>query len=41
MALPQMMRAIAIREPGGPEVLVETQVPVPVPGPGDDIEAGP
>ena len=26
------MQAVAIREPGGPEVLVETTVPVPVPG---------
>jgi putative PIG3 family NAD(P)H quinone oxidoreductase len=30
-----MMRAIAIAQPGGPEVLVEQQVPVPVPGVGE------
>jgi putative PIG3 family NAD(P)H quinone oxidoreductase len=30
-----MMRAIAIREPGGPQVLVESQVPVPRPDPGE------
>lgn len=35
MTLPDSMRAIAISAPGGPEVLVETQVPVPVPGPGE------
>lgn len=35
MALPVMMRGIEIREPGGPEVLVEALVPVPVPGPGE------
>mgnify|MGYP001040067233 FL=1 len=35
MAIPDMMRAIAIAQPGGPEVLVEQQVPVPVPGPGE------
>ncbi|MBT2186873.1 NAD(P)H-quinone oxidoreductase [Sphingobium nicotianae] len=35
MAVPQMMRAVAISAPGGPEVLVETQVAVPVPGPGE------
>src|SRR5438046_65609 len=28
------MTAIAIREPGGPEVLVPVKLPVPVPGPG-------
>jgi len=28
-----MMTAIAIREPGGPDVLVPVQLPVPVPGP--------
>ena len=28
------MTAIAIREPGGPEVLVTARIPVPVPGPG-------
>jgi len=35
MAMPEMMRAIAIAAPGGPEVLQEVRVPVPVPGPGD------
>jgi len=35
MILPAMMRAIAISEPGGPNVLVETQVPLPVPEPGE------
>lgn len=30
----QQMTAIAIREPGGPEVLVPVKLPVPVPGPG-------
>lgn len=35
MAVPEMMRAIAIRAPGGPEMLVEQRLPVPVPGPGD------
>ncbi len=30
----KMMTAIAIREFGGPEVLVPVQIPVPVPGPG-------
>ncbi|MBN8819711.1 MAG: NAD(P)H-quinone oxidoreductase [Sphingomonas sp.] len=35
MAIPDMMRAIAIAQPGGPEVLVEQQVPVPVPGAGE------
>ena len=29
------MTAIAIREPGGPEVLVPVRLPVPVPGPGE------
>ena len=29
------MRAIAIREPGGPEVLVPVELPVPEPGPGE------
>src|SRR4051794_16438702 len=28
------MTAIAIREPGGPDVLVPVKLPVPVPGPG-------
>lgn len=35
MAVPDMMRAIAISAPGGPEVLIEQCLPVPVPGPGD------
>ncbi len=35
MPLPEMMRAIEISAPGGPDVLVEGQVPVPAPGPGD------
>lgn len=35
MGIAERMRAIAISAPGGPEVLVETQVEVPVPGPGD------
>lgn len=35
MAIPDIMRAIAIAQPGGPEVLVEQQVPVPVPGVGE------
>jgi NADPH2:quinone reductase len=30
--MPNEMQAVAIREPGGPDVLVETTVPVPVPG---------
>jgi putative PIG3 family NAD(P)H quinone oxidoreductase len=37
------MYAIAIREPGGPEVLTWTEVPDPVPGPGEvviDVAAG-
>lgn len=34
MSLPEKMRAIAISAPGGPEVLVETEVATPVPGPG-------
>ena len=34
-ALPASMRAIAIRQPGGPDVLEMTQQPLPVPGPGD------
>lgn len=34
MILPQTMRAIEITEPGGPEVLKPTSVPVPVPGHG-------
>ena len=35
MTLPATMRAIEIREPGGPEVLVETTRPVPVPRAGE------
>jgi NADPH:quinone reductase len=35
MAIPETMLAIAIRAPGGPEVLVETRTAVPVPGPGE------
>ncbi|MFV0410619.1 MAG: NAD(P)H-quinone oxidoreductase [Paracoccus sp. (in: a-proteobacteria)] len=31
MSLPDMMRAVAIREPGGPEVLTETRCAVPLP----------
>jgi NADPH2:quinone reductase len=34
-ALPERMTAIAIREPGGPEVLVPQQHPVPKPGDGE------
>ena len=34
MSLPETMRAVAIREPGGPEVLVPAERPVPVPGHG-------
>jgi NADPH2:quinone reductase len=30
--MPNEMQAVAIREPGGPDVLVETTVPLPVPG---------
>jgi NADPH2:quinone reductase len=33
--LPTTMQAIAIREPGGPEVLELVERPVPVPGPGE------
>lgn len=33
--LPEMMTAIEISAPGGPEVLVPCQRPVPVPGPGE------
>ncbi len=33
--LPERMTAIAIREPGGPEVLVPVMVPRPEPGPGE------
>ena len=35
MTLPATMTAIAIRAPGGPEVLVPEQRPVPAPGPGE------
>lgn len=34
-SLPDSMTAVAIREPGGPEVLVAEQRPVPRPGPGE------
>src|ERR1700736_2948362 len=34
-SLPTHMTAIAIRSPGGPEVLVPQRVPVPTPGPGE------
>ncbi|HMN55546.1 MAG TPA: alcohol dehydrogenase catalytic domain-containing protein, partial [Sphingopyxis sp.] len=34
-SLPETMTAIAIREPGGPEVLVPETRPVPRPGPGE------
>lgn len=34
-AIPARMRAIGIRAPGGPEVLVPEERPVPVPGPGE------
>jgi len=35
MTLPSRMTAIAIRAPGGPEMLVPEQRPVPAPGPGE------
>lgn len=35
MSRPETMTAVAIREPGGPEVLVPERRPVPVPGPGE------
>jgi NADPH2:quinone reductase len=35
MTLPATMTAIAIRTPGGPEMLVPEQRPMPVPGPGE------
>ena len=35
MSLPTSMTAIAIKAPGGPEVLVPTQIAVPVPGDGE------
>ena len=34
-ALPETMTAVAIREPGGPEVLTVVERPVPRPGPGE------
>jgi NADPH:quinone reductase len=34
-SLPTHMTAIAIRSPGGPEVLVPQQIPLPPPGPGE------
>lgn len=37
MDLPHVMRAVEIREPGGPEVLVPATVPVPVPGHGQIV----
>ena len=33
--LPPSMKAIVIRAPGGPEMLVEQDRPMPVPGPGE------
>ncbi|MCH8239948.1 MAG: alcohol dehydrogenase catalytic domain-containing protein [Proteobacteria bacterium] len=33
-AIPETMTAIAITEPGGPEVLQPRELPVPAPGPG-------
>ena len=35
MALPEMMRAIEIAQPGGPEVLRPAMRPLPTPGPGE------
>jgi len=35
MAIAEMMRAVVITQPGGPEVLVEQDVPVPVPAAGE------
>ena len=35
MALPEMMRAIEIAQPGGPEVLRPATRPLPKPGPGE------
>src|SRR5215813_2470146 len=35
MSLPATMTAVAIRAPGGPEVLVPEQRPLPAPGPGE------
>jgi putative PIG3 family NAD(P)H quinone oxidoreductase len=37
MDLPHTMRAVEIREPGGPEVLVPATMPVPVPGHGQIV----
>lgn len=34
-SIPALMRAIAIRAPGGPEVLVPVDLPTPAPGPGE------
>src|SRR3990167_5363269 len=34
-AIPQTMRAIAITQPGGPEVLQPVTLPTPTPGPGE------
>jgi putative PIG3 family NAD(P)H quinone oxidoreductase len=39
MQVPADMRAVEIMQPGGPEVLQETRVPVPVPGPGQILIA--
>ncbi|WP_102225568.1 NAD(P)H-quinone oxidoreductase [Acidimangrovimonas sediminis] len=39
MTLPATMRAIEIAQPGGPEVLTPTEVPVPQPGPGQIVIA--
>jgi NADPH2:quinone reductase len=39
MAHPTTMRAVTIREPGGPEVLVVEERPVPVPGEGEVLVA--
>ena len=35
MTVPDQMLAIAITEPGGPEVLQSVRLPVPQPGPGE------
>ena len=37
MTLPSSMTAIAIRAPGGPEMLVPEERPVPQPGPGEVV----
>lgn len=37
MPLPALMRQVEIREPGGPEVLVEREAPLPRPGAGDAL----